>query len=166
MKQETGKNEAGKKEFVLTGKHVLAITVSAFAIIIGVNVFMAYSAITTFPGLETKNSYVASQQFNRLKAAQEGLGWDVGAKIEGETLILDIKDKAGDPVKVASIYAILGRATQVKDDQEPAFTQSSTGAYVANVGALDGGNWNLRLNATAENGVTFQQRIQIFLSES
>ena len=157
--------ETGKKEFELTGKHVLAITVSAFAIIIGVNLFMAYSAVTTFPGLETKNSYVASQEFDRLKAAQEGLAWDVGAKIEGETLILDIKDKAGDPVEVASIYAIFGRATHVNDDQEPAFTQSSTGAYVANVGALEGGNWNLRLNATAENGVAFQQRIQIFLSD-
>ncbi len=158
--------ETGKKEFELTGKHVLAITVSAFAIIIGVNLFMAYSAIATFPGLETKNSYVASQEFDRLKAAQVGLAWDVGAKIEGETLILDIKDKAGDPVEVASIYAILGRATHVNDDQEPAFTQSSTGAYVANVGVLEGGNWNLRLNATAENGVAFQQRIQIFLSDS
>lgn len=76
-------DQTDKKEFELTGKHVLAITVSAFALIIGVNVFMAYSAIQTFPGLETDNSYVASQQFDRLKAAQLGLGWEVAAKIEG-----------------------------------------------------------------------------------
>ena len=150
----------------ITGRKVFIMMASGFGVIIAVNLFMAYSAVTTFPGLETKNSYVASQEFDRLKAAQEGLAWDVGAKIEGETLILDIKDKAGDPVKVATIYAILGRATHVNDDQEPAFTQSSTGAYVANVGALEGGNWNLRLNATADNGVAFQQRIPIFLSDS
>lgn len=155
-----------KKEFELTGKHVLAITVSAFAVIIGVNLFMAYSAIGTFPGLETDNSYVASQKFDRLKAAQEGLGWEVAANVDGETLILDIKDAEGAPVEVSSIYAIFGRATHVKDDQEPAFTQSSTGAYVASVGALDFGNWNLRVNIQAKDGTTFQQRIPIYVAKN
>ena len=45
----------------LTGGKVLAITVSAFAIIIGVNVLLAFKAVSTFPGLEVENSYVASQ---------------------------------------------------------------------------------------------------------
>ena len=48
----------------LTGKHVLAITVSAFAVIIGVNVLLAVKAVSTFPGLEVDNSYVASQGFS------------------------------------------------------------------------------------------------------
>ena len=59
----------------ITGKHVLAITVSAFAVIIGVNVVMAWKAISTFPGLEVKNSYVASQTFDADRAAQQALGW-------------------------------------------------------------------------------------------
>lgn len=156
-------DKAEKKEFELTGKHVLAIVVTAFSIIIGVNIFMAYSAVGTFPGLETKNSYVASQQFDAQRAAQEGLGWDVAARIEGETLILDIKDESGDPVTVSSLYGLLGRATHVNEDQEPEFSQSSTGAYVAQVGTLGEGNWNLRMNAVAEDGTTFQQRIPIYL---
>ena len=44
----------------LTGQKVLAITATGFAIIIGVNITMAYSALSTFPGLVVKNSYVAS----------------------------------------------------------------------------------------------------------
>lgn len=156
-------DKAEKKEFELTGKHVLAIVVTAFSIIIGVNIFMAYSAVGTFPGLETKNSYVASQQFDAQRAAQEALGWDVAARIEGETLFLDIKDVNGDPVTVSSLYGLLGRATHVNEDQEPEFSQSSTGAYVAQVGTLGEGNWNLRMNAVAEDGTTFQQRIPIYL---
>lgn len=155
-----------KKEFELTGKHVLAIVVSAFSIIIGVNVFMAYSAINTFPGLETDNSYVASQQFDRQKAAQLGLAWDVSADVEGETLKLDIRDAEGEAVEVASIYAIFGRATHVRDDQEPNFSQSSTGTYVADVGALDYGNWNLRVNIQSQDGVAFQQRIPIHIKKT
>ncbi len=159
-------DQTDKKEFELTGKHVLAITVSAFALIIGVNVFMAYSAIQTFPGLETDNSYVASQQFDRLKAAQLGLGWEVAAKIEGETLVLDIRDKDGEAVEVKSIYGIFGRATHVKSDQEPNFSQSSTGAYVADVGKLDPGNWNLRVNIKSMDDVAFQQRIPVYIKKN
>ena len=59
----------------LTGRHVLVITVSAFAVIIGVNLTLAYQAVATFPGLEVQNSYVAGQGFNDRKAAQEALGW-------------------------------------------------------------------------------------------
>ena len=59
----------------LTGKHVLVITVSAFAVIIAVNLLLAYKAVSTFPGLEVQNSYVASQVFDTDKAAQLALGW-------------------------------------------------------------------------------------------
>ena len=42
----------------ITGKYVFAITASAFAVIIGVNLVLAFKAVSTFPGLEVKNSYV------------------------------------------------------------------------------------------------------------
>mgnify|MGYP001760938923 FL=1 len=61
----------------LTGKHVLAITLVAFGVIIGVNVLMAVKAVGTFPGLEVANSYVASQDFDRERAAQAALDWTV-----------------------------------------------------------------------------------------
>ena len=156
-------SDTDKKEFELTGKHVLAIMVTAFSIIIGVNVFMAYSAIGTFPGLETDNSYVASQKFDAQKAAQEGLGWDVVARVDGETLVLEINDHAGEPVAPSSIYGLFGRATHVKEDQEPTFGQRSDGAYTAHVGPLGSGNWNLRLNVVAQDGTSFQQRIPIYI---
>lgn len=153
-----------KPEFELKGKHVLAITVSAFAVIIGVNLFMAFSAVGTFPGLETKNSYVASQQFDKLRAAQEALGWSVKAEVEGEQLIIDIRDGDGTPVEVLRLTGVFGRATHVKDDQVPEFSRGSSGAYVAHVGDLGGGYWNFRMEATAKDGTPFQQLKQIYIA--
>ncbi|MBV7408514.1 FixH family protein [Maritimibacter sp. DP1N21-5] len=150
----------------LTGWHVLAIFVSAFAVIIGVNVFMAVQAVSTFPGLETKNSYVASQQFDADRAAQEALGWTVEPGILGTQLSLRITDETGLPVEVAEIGGILGRATHVLDDQEPEFIRTMTGAYVAEVGQLDYGKWEMRLSATAADGTRYRKLIELFVPKS
>lgn len=141
----------------LTGKHVLIGFVSAFGLIIAVNVLLAVSAIRTFPGLEVKNSYVASQTFDERKAAQEALGWTVEAHHAGGLLTLSITDDAGAPVRVAKLDATVGRATHVADDVTPDFRFDGT-AYVAPV-ELGGGNWNIRMEAIAADGTPFRQRV-------
>ena len=146
-----------KSERRLTGWHVLGIFVGAFGVIITVNLFLAYSAVSTFPGLEVKNSYVASQEFNDRKAAQEGLGWTIAADHQGGVLTLGITDEAGEPVEVARLEATVGRATHVQDDQTPEFRFDGS-AYVARV-ALGDGNWNIRMKAWDEAGTLFQQRV-------
>lgn len=140
-----------------TGRHVLMVFCGAFAVIIGVNLALAYSAVKTFPGLEVKNSYVASQEFDVRRTAQEALGWSVYASAQDDQVMLEITDADGNPVEVAKLSATLGRATHVKDDQNPDFQFNGT-AYVApaNLGA---GNWNIRMVARAKNGVEFTQRV-------
>ncbi|MBO9451769.1 FixH family protein [Tropicibacter sp. R16_0] len=144
-----------EREF--TGKHMLAIFVGAFGVIITVNLILAYNAVATFPGLEAKNSYVASQQFNERRDAQDGLGWTVDAEAKGGLVILSILDEAGQPVQVAELEAVLGRATHVKEDFEPDFQFDGT-AYVAKA-TLGGGNWNIRMKAKAQDGTEFVQRV-------
>ncbi len=141
----------------LTGQKVFAITASAFAVIIGVNVYMAFQAVGTFPGLETSNSYVASQSFDADRKAQLALGWEVSARVEGGQIRLSILDRDGLPVEPAALEATLGRATDVADDRAPAFRFDGQ-AMVAPVD-LDRGNWNLRMVATAADGTIFRQRI-------
>lgn len=141
----------------LTGKHVFLIFFSAFAVIIGVNLVLAYSAVKTFPGLEVKNSYVASQTFNDRKAAQEALGWDISARHKAGILTLGITDPQGAPIEVADLKATVGRATHVQDDVTPEFTFDGS-AYVAPV-ELGDGNWNIRMIALADDGTEFKQRV-------
>lgn len=144
----------------ITGRQVFIVTASAFAVIIAVNLTLAWNAVATFPGLEVKNSYVASQKFDAERAEQLSLGWQVGAKIEGTQLILSIDDATGAAVRGVDISATLGRATHVAEDQTPEFGFDGR-FYVAEVGQLGRGNWNLRLAATAPDGTPFRQRIPI-----
>ena len=73
----------------LTGRHVALIFGGAFSVIIAVNLALAYNAVHTFPGLEVKNSYVASQSFDKDRDAQLALGWSVYAEArDGELLLL------------------------------------------------------------------------------
>ena len=145
----------------LTGRTVFFITVGAFAVILAANLTLAFSAIGTFPGVETKNSYVVSQNFDADRSAQLALGWDVRATVQDGRLTLAIKDRFGNAMRPELSSATLGRATHVQDDQTPQFIWEG-GAFVAPVD-LAPGNWNLRLAAIAEDGTTFRQRIVIIV---
>jgi nitrogen fixation protein FixH len=143
----------------LTGRKFAIIIVSCFAVILGANLTLAFKAVSTFPGLETDNSYVASQQFDKLRAAQDALGWDVAVQISDRELLLSIRDPQGDVVRPASLQGLFGRATNVRDDQQLQWRETPEG-YAAPVRS-DDGNWNLRLSAKTADGVAFQRRIVI-----
>lgn len=140
-----------------TGRHMAIVTVSAFGVIILVNLALAYSAVKTFPGLEVKNSYVASQNFDERRDAQTALGWTVKADAIGGLVILSITDSTGAPVEVKDLTAVVGRATHVRDDMSPDFRFDGT-AYVAPV-ELGAGNWNIRMTALAFDDTEFTQRV-------
>lgn len=140
----------------IKGWHVLAGFCTAFGIIIAVNLTLAFNAVRTFPGLEVRNSYVASQYFDANRAAQLALGWDVSAQLKGDVLSLFIRhdDIAISPTIEAATF---GRATHAAQDQTPVFEFDGQALRAV----IDGGpgNWNLRLRARAPDGTLFEQRI-------
>lgn len=148
-----------QREF--TGKHAAAVFIGAFSVIIGVNIVLAVSAVRTFPGLEVQNTYVASQQFDARRKAQLALGWTARAEAADGRVILSITDRDGNPVEAASLDAVIGRATQIRDDTTPEFRFDGT-AYVAQVD-LGAGNWNIRMIARAGDGTEFRQRIAFYV---
>ncbi|MEM6634539.1 MAG: FixH family protein [Pseudomonadota bacterium] len=147
----------------LKGRHVLATFVLCFSVIIAVNLTLAFSAIRTFPGLEVKNSYVASQAFDADRSAQLALGWEIGIAVSKDQLVLSILDDTG-PVNPLITRATLGRATHVHEDQELVFEFDGR-VHRADVAPLGMGNWNLRLAATAPNGTGFKQRVKFRVRE-
>lgn len=148
---------------VITGRKFFLIFAGAFAVIISVNLALAVSAVRTFPGLEVKNSYVASQNWDNERAAQLALGWDVTAVVQDGVLAVSITDQNGAPVEVQSIEGLFGRATNVRDDQTPAFVFNGE-TYNAAVETSDG-NWNLRMVAVAPDGTEFRQRVVVLVDE-
>ncbi|ABV92412.1 nitrogen fixation protein fixH [Dinoroseobacter shibae DFL 12 = DSM 16493] len=152
-------SKSQEKEF--TGRHMLMVMLGAFGVIITVNLTMAYNAIGTFPGLEVKNSYVASQNFDKNRASQQALGWTTDVRLDDGVLHLVFTDKQGQPVRAELLSVTLGRSTHVRDDQTPPFRW--TGRDFTAPVDLDGGNWNIRLVAQAEDGTQFRQRMVFYV---
>lgn len=145
----------------INGRKFFAIFALFFVVIITVNIWLAVSAVRTFPGLEVKNSYVASQQFDSSRAQQDALGWSVTGDVQDDELHIIITDSTGSPVEVKSITGVFGRATTTRDDQVPQFRFDGQ-RYVAPVQA-PGGNWNFRMDAVAMDGTPFIQRVVVFV---
>lgn len=140
----------------LTGKHIAALFVACFSVIIAVNLTLAFNAVRTFPGIEVKNAYIASQQFDAKRTAQTQLNWNVSARIEKGNLVLSIMHQ-GQPVDAEIVSALFGRATHTAEDQQLLFAFNGK-EFVSPVDAGQG-NWNLRLSALSPEGIAFEQRI-------
>ncbi len=147
----------------LTGRKVFAIVASAFGVIIAVNLLLAYKAVTTFPGLEVPNSYVASQTWDAERAAQKALGWDLAAEYDHTTqvLALSFTDAAGHPARLDALSVLVGRPTEAKDDQWPKMNLSE-GVWRAPL-ALAPGKWMMKVEARAADGTMFKQRRDLFV---
>jgi nitrogen fixation protein FixH len=145
----------------LTGRKVFMIFAAAFGVIITVNIVMAVQAVGTFPGLETRNSYLASQQFEERRIAQENLGWTLETGYADGLLTLAFTDRNGSPVAVETLDVLVGRTTASRDDVTPDFTPVR-GHYAAPV-ELDGGKWLVRVDAVAPDGTRFSQRHDLFV---
>ena len=143
----------------LKGWHVAAMFCFGFGIIIAVNLTLAFNAVATFPGLEVGNSYVASQQFEAKRNAQEALGWQAEAEYEAGQFALRLTDAQALPVSVSDIAVTVGRTTHVAADVVPDLTFDGS-AWRAPL-TLDAGHWLVRLTATAPDGTLFERRIPL-----
>lgn len=118
----------GKKEFAFTGWHMLASMISFFAVIIAVNFTMAFLATGSWTGLVVKNSYVASQQFNKeLQQAetqrQSGLSSDL-SYANGELNFI-LKDRNDQSVHAENLVVVIGRPAFEQADQALSFDRVS-----------------------------------------
>lgn len=141
-----------------SGRKMLAFAVGLFGVIIGVNVVLAARAVQTFPGLEVANSYVASQKFDKNRAAQEALGWRAVPYYGDGMMSIVLVDRNDIPAQVIDFKATIGRPTHVREDQTPEFVRDADGVFRAPL-SLAPGAWVIHLTAHALDGTLFQQRI-------
>ncbi|MBY4893716.1 hypothetical protein A8B78_03215 [Jannaschia sp. EhC01] len=142
----------------LNGWHVLGIFGGGFGIIIGVNLFMAFQAVSTFPGLEVSSSYADSQTFDVRRHAQEALGWEASVETTETQLTLTLVDTEGRPVYPAEFEALLTRPTTRANDQMLELTRGPNGTLIAPA-ELDVGRWRLRMTGTSRDGIDYRHNI-------
>ncbi|MEM6678585.1 MAG: FixH family protein [Pseudomonadota bacterium] len=140
----------GRRRGEITGRHVLAICVTGFGIVIAANMALVFAATGTFPGTVVDNPYHAGVGWNARADAQASLGWDVMAQYDGKELAVSVAGTDGTPVRGLVVDAIVGRPATDDQDQALALMPAAEG-YSAPV-TLGSGTW--RVAITAEGGET------------
>ena len=147
----------------IKGWHVFTGFAVAFGIIISVNIVMAFKAVSTFPGLEVANSYVASQQFDKKRQAQEALQWSAAVSYDAGEIVIKIADADGAAVAAKSLRALVGRTTTVEFDTYPEFVFDGT-AYRASIDLAEG-LWLVKIDALSRSDIPFQQRLDVYVGK-
>lgn len=141
----SGQDSVTKK---FTGYHAAAMIVAFFAVVVGVNLFMARSALSTFSGTIVDNSYVASQKYNDwLEQArkQQAHGWTISPALRQEDRAsLTVSSADGTPLPGAKITALAEHPVGRTDPFEIDFFQSAAGDY-RSVQPLPAGRWKLKI---------------------
>lgn len=135
----------------LTGRHVLIMLLSAFAVTAAVNGYFVYSALSTFNGREAGSAYEDGLHYNdRLKAAQEqtALGWAHKVELtDTHTVRVAFTDKAGAPVAGLKLKGEIGRPAVDRYTREITFTEAQPGVYTAATNELEAGGWIVAVTA-------------------
>ena len=137
-----------------TGRHMLLAMLAFFGVIIAVNLTMAVLASTSWTGLVVKNSYVASQAFNReLEQAkvQAARGWSGAISYRDGSVVLSLTDKAGQPVLLDSTIVQVGRPAFEQADHRVVMVHQGNGVYHA-TDPLQPGIWQLSVRGTSSRG--------------
>ncbi|ASK87042.1 FixH family protein [Sphingorhabdus sp. SMR4y] len=141
----SGQDSVTKK---FTGYHAAAMIVAFFAVVVGVNLFMARFALSTFSGTVVDNSYVASQKYNDwLEQArkQQAHGWTVSPAVrQADRASLTISTDDGSPLQGAKITALAEHPVGRTDPFEIDFVQSNAGDY-RSIQPLPAGRWKMKI---------------------
>lgn len=141
------------KEFVFTGRHMLAVMVAFFGVVISVNVYMAWQATHSWSGLVVKNTYVASQEFNGKVAEAKALaatGITGSASVSGSEIRYELRHSERGPVEADVVTLQFKRPVGVSEDFSVDLTRISEGVFVARRD-VPPGTWIVEASA-ARNG--------------
>jgi nitrogen fixation protein FixH len=126
---------------------------AAMSVVIGVNVFMAYSALHTFPGNAGSDGFDLSNHYDaildRVKQ-QAALGWAVRAEVDaaGHPVVV-LTDRSGGALAGAGIAATAERPLGDPRTKDIRFSEIAPGRYVGGVTLDEKGQWDLELSTTA-----------------
>jgi nitrogen fixation protein FixH len=130
------------------------VFVGAFLVIFGANAGLIYFATESWPGLTTDHAYNEGLAYNRVidEAEKEAkLGWKVDIafdpKVNRDMIAVTIRDKSGTVIDGLVVNGELVRPVEELPQQPLRFHAQGGGRYVARIGAVRAGQWNVYLSA-------------------
>lgn len=128
-----------------TGRHMAAIMIGFFAVVVAVNLGMARVAGSTFGGVVVENSYVASQNYNRWlaeAAAEKALGWQLVAERRADDRI---SVAVSGPSGAARLTGVARHPLGTMPDRRLGFSPAGGGIFVSDE-VLPEGRWIVRFD--------------------
>ncbi len=146
-----------------TGWHMAFTMISFFGVIIGVNIVLAIFASKSWTGLVVKNSYIASQNFNRdagIARQQHAKGWRLTSIVDHGKVVVTILDQADRPISGLTVAAVLQRPTTEAEDEAHEFQEIGAGKYRSRT-AVRPGAWLVDITVRQANhgAMRFVQRV-------
>jgi nitrogen fixation protein FixH len=123
-------------------------------------------AIRTHTGTVTEQPYERGLNYNQTLAdakTQDIIGWQSEINIKGQTLEVHLKDKNGEPLNDANMYARIVRPVQAGYDFEIPLNSRGKGLYSAPVTFPLPGQWHLRIIAQWQ-GTPYQKSKTIVIN--
>jgi len=150
----------------LSGRTVLFALLGFFALIIGVNMVMAYLAVGTFDGAVEPDAYRNGLNFNdkiQIARDQARVGWDAEVNLtQSREIAVNVRDAQRSPLSRAQVTGILWRQISKGMDAPLSFQEREPGQYVASIPGHIEGRYELRFTVrSAQMDVAFKQSIQI-----
>ena len=156
-----------RKPREFTGRHMLAIILAFFAVVIAVNLTMATLANTSWTGLVVENTYVASQQFNSKAEegrAQAALGWTGKLTIAWGEVRYGLIDAVGKPVPLHGVKVLFRHPAYEKEDESVTLALASDQEFAARHMPRDG-VWIIEIDADAGLARPYRDVRRIMISQ-
>lgn len=136
----------------------------SMGMVIVVNIYMAYSALHTFPGQAGRDGFDLSNRYDAVLSRvqrQTALGWSIEVRTDSaDRPLLALRNAAGGPLTGAMIKATAERPVGNAMTMQIAFREVAPGRYASQVPLPLKGQWDLMLTATADgHDVTTTRRI-------
>jgi nitrogen fixation protein FixH len=149
-----------------TGRHMLSIMLAFFATVFAANMSLVYFASHSWTGLVVKNSYVASQEFNKTTQRLEKAAADFHAALtyQNGKLSISLTDNSGQPASGGNMKATLGRPSHEGEDQNITLLGRGNGVYIADH-VLAKGQWSGTATADLPQHQTWMRPIRILVKD-
>ena len=160
---------------VFTGRAFLMCLLGAFGVVFAVNFTMAYLAITTFHGVDTKSAYQAGLNYGKeltAAAAQAARGWKVDVSVtraQGAPGLANVSalfaDRDGKPVPGLTVKARLEHPSNEFLDRTAMLGEDIPGRFSGMFEQAKDGGWTLVISGERDGQVLFKSRNRVVLGQ-
>jgi nitrogen fixation protein FixH len=117
--------------------------------VVVVNAVLVFCAVSSWNGIATSRAFERGIAYNRLlaaAAAEEALGWQADISYRDGSLIVALREADGGPIDGAAVVAEAQRPLERQTFMSAALDGAGEGRYVATLGEMRRGQWEIRLS--------------------